>query len=108
VTKKDISRLVYNNTELNLVESQEAVQSTFEAISALLLQYGRVEIRGFGVFNVQRRAPRKAHNPRTGEIVMVEARDTVVFKPSKAIKEKLQQRLKEQQDADAADNSAES
>ena len=92
MTKKEIARLVYNNTQLSLVDSQDAVQATFEAIAKLLVKYGRVELRGFGVFTVQKRAARKAHNPRTGEEVKVKAHETVVFKPSKLMKADIQAR----------------
>lgn len=93
MTKKEIARLVYNNTQLSLVDSQEAVQATFEAISKLLVKFGRVELRGFGVFTVQKRAARKAHNPRTGEEVQVAEHETVVFKPSKLMKAEVQNRV---------------
>lgn len=92
MTKKEIARLVYNNTQLSLVDSQDAVQATFEAITKVLIKYGRVELRGFGVFAVQKRAARKAHNPRTGEEVQVPEHETVVFKPSKLMKAEIQAR----------------
>ena len=92
MTKKEIARLVYTNTKLSLVESQEAVQATFDAISKLLVKYGRVELRGFGVFSVQKRSARKAHNPRTGEEVLVPEHETVVFKPSKLMKAEILER----------------
>ena len=90
MTKKEIARFVHENTDLTLADSQAAVQGTFEAISKLLLKHGRVELRGFGVFTVQTRAARKAHNPRTGEEVFVEEHDTVTFKPSKLMKADVQ------------------
>ena len=89
MTKKEIARHVYTATQLSLVDSQAAVQATFDAISKLLVKHGRVELRGFGVFKVQTRAARKAHNPRTGEEVNVSEHDTVVFKPSKLMKSAL-------------------
>ena len=92
MTKKEIARLVYTNTKLSLVESQEAVQATFDAISKLLVKYGRVELRGFGVFSVQKRSARKAHNPRTGEEVLVPEHETVVFKPGKLMKAEILER----------------
>lgn len=92
MTKKEIARHVYTATQLSLVDSQAAVQATFDAISKLLVKHGRVELRGFGVFSVQTRAARKAHNPRTGEEVQVEEHDTVVFKPSKLMKGTLDAR----------------
>ena len=90
MTKKEIARLVYNNTQLNLADSQEAVQATFESIIKILIKYERVELRGFGVFAIQKRAARKARNPRTGEEVWVDEHETVVFKPSKLMKAEIQ------------------
>ena len=90
MTKKEIARLVYNNTQLNLADSQEAVQATFESIIKILVKYDRVELRGFGVFQIQKRAARKARNPRTGEEVWVDEHETVVFKPSKLMKAEIQ------------------
>ena len=90
MTKKEIAKLVYDNSELNQTQAQETVQATFDALIEVLLKYGRVELRGFGVFAVQTRAARKARNPRTGQEVDVAEHDTVVFKPSKIVKEKLE------------------
>ena len=74
MTKKEISKLVYSDTGLNQTEAQQAVQSTFASLTKLLLKYGRVELRGFGVFEIKTRAERKARNPRTGEEVQGETR----------------------------------
>jgi nucleoid DNA-binding protein len=43
----------------------------------------RIELRNFGVFEVKRRAPRKARNPRTGDKVLVPEKYVVTFKPGK-------------------------
>ena len=86
MTKKEIARLVYNNTQLNLADSQEAVQATFESIIKILIKYERVELRGFGVFAIQKRAARKARNPRTGELIDIPACDIPVFKAGKRLK----------------------
>ena len=92
MTKKEISKLVYSDTGLNQTEAQQAVQSTFASLTKLLLKYGRVELRGFGVFEIKTRAERKARNPRTGEEVQVAEHETVVFKPSKLMKADIQAR----------------
>ena len=92
MTKKEIARLVYNTTQLNLNDSQAAVQATFESIVKLLVKYGRVELRGFGVFMIQQRSARRARNPRTGEEVWVDEHETVVFKPSKLMKSDIQEK----------------
>ena len=46
---------------------------------------GRIELRNFGVFEVKRRAARKARNPRTNEEVLVPARNVVVFQAGKNV-----------------------
>ncbi|MFN0197995.1 MAG: HU family DNA-binding protein, partial [Planctomycetaceae bacterium] len=51
----------------------------------------RIELRNFGVFEVKKRAARKARNPRTGERVDVEAKFVVTFKPGKEMEEKVRQ-----------------
>src|SRR5581483_274219 len=56
-----------------------------------LIQDGRIELRNFGVFEVKRRKPRKARNPRTGEKVDVEAKNVVTFKPGKEMEERVRQ-----------------
>ena len=47
----------------------------------------RIELRNFGVFEVKRRAPRKARNPRTGDKVYVPSKNVVTFKPGKEMEE---------------------
>jgi hypothetical protein len=56
-----------------------------------LLEERRIELRNFGVFEVKRRKPRKARNPRTGERVDVEAKNVVTFKPGKEMEERVRQ-----------------
>jgi len=58
-----------------------------DAIIATLVEEGRIELRNFGVFEVKRRAPRKARNPRTGAKVFVPAKNVVTFKPGKEMEE---------------------
>ena len=56
-----------------------------------MLRDGRIELRNFGVFEVKRRAPRKARNPRTGDKVFVPAKNVVSFKPGKEMEERVRQ-----------------
>ena len=49
----------------------------------------RIELRNFGVFEVKRRAPRKARNPRTGDKVFVPEKYVVTFKPGKEMEERV-------------------
>ena len=62
---------------------------SFDAIVDTLVSEGRIELRNFGVFEVKRRKPRKARNPRTGDAVDVEAKNVVTFQPGKIMEEKV-------------------
>jgi len=61
-----------------------------DAIVNTLAEEGRVELRNFGVFEVRRRKARKAHNPRTGEQVIVPEKCVVAFKPGQELEERVQ------------------
>jgi len=54
---------------LTKLQVAEVVDAMIEAITRVLAQGGKVEIRGFGNFTVRQRDARKARNPRTGEMV---------------------------------------
>jgi integration host factor subunit beta len=53
------------------------------------LTEGRLELRNFGVFEVKKRKPRKARNPRTGESVDIPAKLVVTFKPGREMEKRI-------------------
>jgi nucleoid DNA-binding protein len=61
----------------------EVIQRTFDGITETLLSEGGIELRNFGVFEVKKRKPRRARNPRTGDTVKVPAKLVVTFKPGR-------------------------
>ena len=71
MTKKEIVRTISEEIGLTQLKTKEIVQKTFDAIVEALVVERRIELRNFGVFEVKRRAPRKARNPRTGDKVFV-------------------------------------
>src|SRR5262249_53554103 len=77
------------------------VQKTFDAIVETLVEERRIELRNFGVFEVKKRAARKARNPRTGDKVYVPEKFVVTFKPGKEMEERV--RELERQAAGAAE-----
>jgi DNA-binding protein HU-beta/integration host factor subunit beta len=91
VTKKEIVKQISEKLGLTQLKTKEIVQDTFDAIVETLLRERRIELRNFGVFEVKRRKPRKARNPRTGEKVDVGAKNVVTFKPGKEMEEKIRQ-----------------
>jgi nucleoid DNA-binding protein len=66
----------------------DAIQLVFEAATEVLLKRGRVEIDRFGAFELVRRKPRYARNPRTGALVEVPAKTAVRFVPARALKDR--------------------
>ena len=71
VTKKEIVKKISEDIGLTQLKTKDIVQRTLDAIIHTLVSEGRIELRNFGVFEVKRRAPRKARNPRTGDKVFV-------------------------------------
>jgi integration host factor subunit beta len=100
VTKKEIVKTISDEIGLTQLKTKEIVQKTFDAIVETLVEDHRIELRNFGVFEVKRRAARKARNPRTGEKVFVPAKFVVTFKPGKEMEEKV--RVMEEQANEAA------
>jgi integration host factor subunit beta len=100
VTKKEIVRTISEEIGLTQLQTKEIVQKTFDAIVDTLVRDRRIELRNFGVFEVKRRAPRRARNPRTSAPVDVPAKFVVTFKPGKEMEERV--RELERQAAEAA------
>lgn len=87
MTKKEIVKKISEDIGLTQLKTKDIVQRTLDAIIATLVEEGRIELRNFGVFEVKRRAPRKARNPRTGDKVFVPSKNVVTFKPGKEMEE---------------------
>ena len=92
MTKKEIVRTISDALGLTQLETHEIVQKTFDAIVETLVRERRIELRNFGVFEVKKRAARKARNPRTGETVFAPEKLVVTFKPGKNVEAKVEQR----------------
>ena len=71
MTKADIIERVAAGTGLTKVETEAVVNGVIHTIKAAILNNERVDLRGFGSFMVQERAPRSARNPRTNEPIAV-------------------------------------
>lgn len=65
-------------------------RSLLDVVRDGLLRDGEVRIHGFGTFRLQRSAPRTGRNPRTGEPVEIPARNRVLFRPAKALRERIE------------------
>jgi nucleoid DNA-binding protein len=101
VTKKEIVKTISEEIGLTQLKTKEIVQKTFDAIVRALVDEKRIELRNFGVFEVKKRAARKARNPRTGQRVDVLEKYVVTFKPGKEMEERVRQLEREAAEAAA-------
>jgi len=84
--KLDIINHVVNQTGLARVKAEVAVQSVFDSLKDALARGDRVELRGFGIFTVQRRKTGVGRNPRTREEVAIAPGHAVRFRPGKQLR----------------------
>jgi integration host factor subunit beta len=87
MTKADLVEEVTRITELPRKESEAVVETIFESIITALQADDKIEIRGFGSFRTRERRGRTGRNPKTGAKVEVPAKKIPFFKPSKELKD---------------------
>ncbi len=83
--KLDIVNQVVSRTGVSKSKAELAVETIFEAMKRALERGERIELRGFGVFNVRPRKTGIGRNPRTGEEVTIPPGKAVRFKPGKEL-----------------------
>ncbi len=81
--KYDIVNHVVNRTGLSKTRAEMAIQAVFDSMKRAMENGERIELRGFGVFNVRPRKTGIGRNPRTGEEVIIPPGKAVRFKPGK-------------------------
>jgi nucleoid DNA-binding protein len=89
VVKHDIVARVARLSGLRQVDVRKAVNGFLRGVVDAMAKAPRLELRNFGVFEVRHRKARRARNPRTGEEVQVPARNVVVFRPGRLMREKI-------------------
>jgi DNA-binding protein HU-beta len=83
--KQDIIHNVIERTGLPRNKAESAVDTVFESLKKALAAGDRIELRGFGVFNVRPRKTGIGRNPRTGAEVTIAPGKAVRFKPGKEL-----------------------
>lgn len=84
-----IASLAAKMTHLPEKQVTDSINRALELMSDALIRNQRIEIRGFGSFSLHYRPPRNAHNPKTGEKVITEAKYSPHFKPGKELRERV-------------------
>ena len=84
--KQDIVEEVAHRTGLSKTIAEIAVEAVFETMKRSMERGERIELRGFGVFNIRPRKTGIGRNPRTGEELIIPPGKAVRFKPGKDLK----------------------
>ena len=87
MNKAELIAAVAEKATLSKKDSEAAVNAALEAITAALQDGDKVQLVGFGSFEVKKRAARTGRNPRTKEVVEIPASKVPVFKAGKALKD---------------------
>ncbi|PET69481.1 DNA-binding protein [Priestia megaterium] len=87
--KAELIDAVAIKSELTKQDSKKVVDALFETISNTLSNEEKIQLIGFGTFEVRERAARTGRNPQTGEEMTIPASKVPAFKPGKELKEAL-------------------
>ena len=89
MNKSDLISAVAEKSGIQKKDAERAVNAALDTIISELRGGGRVQLTGFGIFEVKDREARVGRNPRTKESVAIPATRTPVFKASKAFKDSI-------------------
>ena len=89
MNKTELIAVVAEKTGMTKKDSERAVAATLDAISASLAKGDRVQLSGFGIFEVKERSARVGRNPHTKETIEIPATRVPGFKASKALKDSV-------------------
>ncbi|MBD5430994.1 MAG: HU family DNA-binding protein [Lactobacillus sp.] len=87
--KAELVSDVATKTELTKKDVTAAVDAIFSSIQDELTNGNKVQLIGFGTFEVRHRAARKGRNPQTGKEIEIPASEVPAFKPGKALKDAI-------------------
>ena len=87
MTKAELIAQIAEKAELKKKDAENALAATIEAVTDALKSGDKVQLVGFGTFEVRDRAEKKSKNPRTGEEIIVPAKKAPAFKAGKALKD---------------------
>jgi integration host factor subunit beta len=91
MTKSDlIERVSVRVPHISKKDTETVVNTIFDSMTESLMHGDRIEIRGFGSFQVKIREAREGRNPKTGEEVKIPAKRTPFFKVGKELKERIE------------------
>ena len=87
MNKTELIATVAEKSGITKKDAERVVNATFETITAQLKAGEKVQLSGFGIFEVKAREPRVGRNPHTKEAIQIPASKVPAFKASKALKD---------------------
>lgn len=87
MNKTELVAAVAEKAALSKKDAEKAIAATIDAITGALTEGDKVQLVGFGTFEVREREARNGKNPRTGEIIKIAASKAPAFKAGKALKD---------------------
>lgn len=87
MNRTELVAAVAEKAEISKKDAEKAVKAFTEAVSEELVNGGKIQLVGFGTFEVSERAAREGRNPKTGEAMPIAASKTPKFKAGKALKD---------------------
>lgn len=91
MTKTDLIQAIAEKAECTKKEADTALNAVLDTLTDALVAGEKVQIVGFGTFEVRERGPKECINPRTKEKMMTEAKKAPAFKAGKALKDAVNQ-----------------
>ena len=87
MNKTELIAAVAEKAELSKKDAEKAVKAFTDVVSEELVNGGKIQLVGFGTFEVSERAAREGRNPKSGEVMNIPAAKTPKFKAGKALKD---------------------
>lgn len=87
MNKTELIAAVAEKSELSKKDAEKAIKAFTDAVSEELVGGGKIQLVGFGTFEISERAEREGRNPKTGEAMTIPATKTPKFKAGKALKD---------------------
>ncbi len=85
--KADLVTIIYERIGFSRNEAAEVVEATLNVLKEALFRGEKVQIVGFGTFAVRQKNVRLGRNPKTGEEITIPPRKVLTFRPSKILKD---------------------
>lgn len=94
MNKTELISAVAENAQMTKKDAEKAVNAVLASVEGALAKGDKVQLVGFGTFEVRQRAARTGRNPQTGKEIKIAATKVPAFKPGKALKEAVVKKKK--------------